>query len=372
MYPAKVRFDTQPAISLLSARTKFCTEGDERAIRHFTAMLYTTMKVPLIFHCRQHNEPRIPQLTSAADAAYRTHRRDSHSHLGAVHKLGPIRGRNGAFAAISKKDQGVPAEHTPVAELKAVVEATKGDVYFREVLEEAGLKQEGPTPLEEDNDTVTAVVRDLSNKTKKMRNRMQMVHFVQGYEQAGIIAMVRVDTAKQTADLMTAKVIGPTEHWRKAPWVQGDSAEIREMQQRVGGRSRGVCKAEYDMGEAYDDESSGAVRALTAAVDSNTAVNESMKGNYARQATCERHTDEGRVCRRERKEWTRAEVCRANARTVTLASRYARVKTTKKTKLKTKMMANVWHKTSIENNRTWSQCIIIIIIIVPSLLHQSG
>jgi hypothetical protein len=91
MYPAKVRMDAQAAVSRLSGRKKFCTKADMRAMRHFVTFLFTAIHVPLAYHRRCPRDPKIPRLTSAADAAYWMYVRDLHSHLGAVHKLGAKR-----------------------------------------------------------------------------------------------------------------------------------------------------------------------------------------------------------------------------------------------------------------------------------------
>jgi hypothetical protein len=84
---------------------------------------------------------------------------------------------------------------------------------YRELLENMGFIQHGPTILHEDNQTCIAIIKGVSSAGNN-KFVAQRYHAIRDLYRLGIIFPVYVPTNEQKADMLT-KALGPTKFWEQ-------------------------------------------------------------------------------------------------------------------------------------------------------------
>ena len=98
--------------------------------------------------------------------------------------------------------QKVTAHSSVEAEYMAAGEATSAAVGLRLFIEELGFSQDGPTPLQEDNQPCIAL--SLNNcQHFKTRHIKKEHHFIRDYIKSGDVTLVYTPTGEQAADALT-------------------------------------------------------------------------------------------------------------------------------------------------------------------------
>ena len=103
------------------------------------------------------------------------------------------------------------AMSTAESEYRAAAEVTRELIWLRRMLRELGIKQESPSEIKEDNQ---ACIKMVENPMISLRNKhIEMdCHFIRDHHELGNICMTYIQTALQTADLMTKNLTGPLFH----------------------------------------------------------------------------------------------------------------------------------------------------------------
>ena len=98
--------------------------------------------------------------------------------------------------------QKVTAQSSAEAEYMTAGEAASAAVGMRLFIEELGFLQDGPTPLEEDNQPCIAISKNDIQHTKT-RHIKKEFHFIRDYIRSGDIKLVYTPSAEQAADALT-------------------------------------------------------------------------------------------------------------------------------------------------------------------------
>jgi hypothetical protein len=88
------------------------------------------------------------------------------------------------------------------AELRALREATADVIWAREMLEELGHTQVGPTPCHEDNSAVMDITSTIKI-SQRTRHLTKIMNFVRSEIEHGIITMIKVASEDNVADIFT-------------------------------------------------------------------------------------------------------------------------------------------------------------------------
>jgi hypothetical protein len=244
MYILRTRLDIGTSISILSGKGKSPTELDDKAANHLAAYLLTTATVGLTFYPGSEGADSIVRYIGAADAGFDVDL-DSKSRFGWTAKQLDStgeKGKGGAILAKSKKESGPPSDSACTAEVGAVCELIKDVVVIRGIADELGFPQDQPTNIEEDNQSVCQLTKDINGKGKRCRHIARHIAFVAGYIQEEIVKLQQVKTQEQEANILTKILSSPYEHWREAERLLGQSEEISTIRGIVSGRRKNSPK----------------------------------------------------------------------------------------------------------------------------------
>jgi hypothetical protein len=135
-------------------------------------------------------------LQAYSDADFNTCPDTSKSNSGQVFLLA------GAAVEWKSKKQPIVAQSTTEAEYVAMADATRNIMWLRELMEELGEPQEGPTVLKCDNMSAIALANDPVHheRTKHIRRRF---HFIRDAIQEGTVKLEFCPTEDMLADGLT-------------------------------------------------------------------------------------------------------------------------------------------------------------------------
>ena len=144
-----------------------------------------------------------PDLYATIDVSYNCHT-DSKSHTGI-----PLHyGRFSSTTAALSKNQPIIADSSASAEYIGTHAGTKLIMWVRNVLEELGFTQKGPTTLYQDNISTMRIISHKENGGR-MRQIGVLYNFVREQVQMGNVKVCYLSTDMMAADTLT-KPLGPT------------------------------------------------------------------------------------------------------------------------------------------------------------------
>ena len=166
MYLGKnMRYDIMLPLSFLCTRVREPTVEDDRKLNHILDYVKRTQEEVLLY--KQYTNDN---LTIYADAAYNCHQ-DGKGHSGIVIKLGCN------TIGIRCNKQKVSTQSSCEAEILSLQFATCDAEWIRDMVEEMGMIQEGPTIIYEDNKSaMTLIGRGFSISNRYLARRYLYIH----------------------------------------------------------------------------------------------------------------------------------------------------------------------------------------------------
>lgn len=263
----RVRLDIACAVSILCSRTQEATTRDMEALERIVAYLAFTEKIGVTFHPEVSEEEKGKEWveqTGYADAAVRAYMDDSQAQNGIATKLGSKESKSGMYMGSSAKNKSMVPLASTGAELAAAVEETKDVIWSRELLQEWGYNSEQATNVAtkvmEDNKSLITIATDYSKGSKRMRQSLNLVHFLMDNIQRKNIEFVWLEGMEHPADGLS-KPLRPKLHWRHMSKLMGEHPEIEKIRDKAGqmeGQTAVKCesyrKVYYAMyAEEYND-----------------------------------------------------------------------------------------------------------------------
>ncbi|NBX98326.1 hypothetical protein EBQ81_05715, partial [bacterium] len=185
------RVDVAYALSQVSRFSSNPGVGHWEAVKRVIRYLNGTKEWSLTFHGATGLD-----LVAYSDADFSSCVDTSKSNSGQVLLVG------GTAVEWKSKRQPIVAQSTTEAEYVAMADATKSIMWFRELMEELGEKQVGPTVLHVDNMSAMALANDPVHheRTKHIRRRF---HFIREAIQEGEVRLEYCPTEAMLADGLT-------------------------------------------------------------------------------------------------------------------------------------------------------------------------
>ena len=211
----QTRPDILYATTQLSRRNKKASRRDMLAVDRVLRYVAGTIEEGQIYCCHNlpaagtieegqsyccHNLPA--ELYATIDVSYNCHT-DSKSHTGITLHYGRF---SSPTATLSKK-QPIVADSSTSAEYIGTHAGTKLIMWARNLLEELGFPQHGPTTLYQDNISTMRIINHKGN-AGRMRHIGLRYNFVREQVQLGNITVCYLSTDMMTADALT-KPLGP-------------------------------------------------------------------------------------------------------------------------------------------------------------------
>jgi hypothetical protein len=186
------RGDILYALSRCAQRCSKPTRGDMNRLKRVCRYVNCTRHVGLIFV--KDNKIELRCYVDGSHGCYE----DGKGHFGYCFSLGPD---DGCFYARSQKMKIVTLSSFET-EYVAICEAVTEIVHLRNLLEDIGFRQEDPSIVYEDNQSVIAAI---SGKMNHQRTKHINIKYQYTREQAkqGVITVKYLETERMTADLLT-------------------------------------------------------------------------------------------------------------------------------------------------------------------------
>jgi len=247
----RVRLDIACAVSILCSRTQEATTRDMEELERLVAYLAFTEKIGVTFHPEEIDEDKSKEWveqTGYADAAARAYKKDSQAQNGIATKLGGHDSKSGMYMGSSAKNKSMVPLASTGAELAAAVEEVKDIIWSREMLKEWGFNCEEATNVAtkvmEDNKSLITVANDYSKGSKRMRQSLNLVHFLMDNIQRKNIEFVWLIGMEHPTDGMS-KPVRPKIHWRHMSKLMGEHPDIEDARRRAGqGEGQQTVKSE--------------------------------------------------------------------------------------------------------------------------------
>jgi hypothetical protein len=197
MYLAtKTRPDLLFSVSTLASRSSDPYEADVRSLNHLYEYLNTHRDLKMVFECSN------MELSASVDASHDIHR-DSKGHSGLVVSIGGIP----VFHRSTK--QKTVSTSAMQAEVAALFESIPYITWFRDLLNELGYVQSGPTKLEQDNQSALTLYDGTGHPdTRKTRHYKNKIAYVKELTDDGVILDQYVPTENVLADKLTKPFCG--------------------------------------------------------------------------------------------------------------------------------------------------------------------
>lgn len=229
----RVRIDIILAVSRMCGRTHKATTKDMEHLEKLVAFIHFTKKMGRTFHPATTQAEREMKLIAYCDAAHKAYKEDSQAQLGYGIKIGGAESKSAMFSAASKKNATTTPLSSCGSELAASVEATKDVIYTRGLMEELGFPQEESTPIQEDNASLIRVTSDYNKGTRKMRQSMQLIHFMMDNIKRKVIELTKTKGEELAADNFT-KPTTPKRYWKHIATIMGEHPDIEDARKRAG------------------------------------------------------------------------------------------------------------------------------------------
>lgn len=200
IYVTRSRPDIATAVSFGSTHAVRPTVGAYKELIRCVQYLWQTQEAGLVLLAGVPGAEL--KLRCYVDASYLTHA-DSKSHTGYCLSFGTL----GTFYAKSSKHTLVTTSSTH-AEMRALYQLVLEILFVVYLCEELGRPVSLPAIVMEDNQPVIDLSADLSKRTKKCKHFMMLINFVREQVEAGLIAIHKVPTEDNLADILTKIVTG--------------------------------------------------------------------------------------------------------------------------------------------------------------------
>ena len=195
------RPDILYALSRCAQRCSSPTKRDLRRVKKIFMYLNGTKDHGLTFSCNGDI-----QLVGWVDASH-THYEDGKGHFGYAFSFGVD---DGVFYAKSQKMKIVTPAGSTDTEYVAMYEAATEIVFLRNLLNEIGFKQNGPTILYEDNKSTIDLANGLG-KFHKQKHVNVKYHYTKDLVREGVIQVCYCHTEQMIADIFT-KALSKAQH----------------------------------------------------------------------------------------------------------------------------------------------------------------
>jgi hypothetical protein len=196
----KSRPDIATAVSFASTHAAKPTVGAFYDMLYILNYLRDTAEQGLILH---RGEPgRALVLTCYVDASYLSHS-DSKSHTGYSLSFGSI----GSFYSKSSK-QTLVATSSTHAEIRALKSATVDIIFVINLCTELHRPLTLPCIIFEDNQPAIDISHEIAQRAKRCKHFLMLIAFIREQIGLGLIALHKVHTAANVADILTKLVDG--------------------------------------------------------------------------------------------------------------------------------------------------------------------
>lgn len=201
IYLTRSRPDISTAISFAAVHASKPTRVHYDELLHCVKYLEDTRDKGLILHIGDHATSDLT-IKAYVDASYLTHA-DSKSHTGYCISFGTI----GSFYTKSLK-QKLVATSSVHAEMRALYTAVIDIVFLIHLCDEIGRPVNLPAVILEDNQPLIDLSVDISTRTKKCKHFLMLIDYVREQVEEGLIALSKVSSADNLADILTKVVTG--------------------------------------------------------------------------------------------------------------------------------------------------------------------
>jgi hypothetical protein len=212
IYLTKSRPDISTAVSFAATYAVKPTSGAFKEMLYILLYLSKTESHGITIKAGKAH--RDLKLSCYVDASYLTHR-DSKSHTGYCMSFGDV----GTFYSKSGK-QTLVATSSTHAEMRALYTLLVDVLFVFHLCSEIGRPLTLPCLILEDNQPVIDVSIDAAGRIKRLKHFMMIVNFIRENVESGLIALKKVDTKENVADLLT-KIVTGAEFARKAELLLG-------------------------------------------------------------------------------------------------------------------------------------------------------
>jgi hypothetical protein len=215
LYIAISRPDISTAVSFASmAASKPCV-GDFENLLQCVLYLSQTRERGLLL--KAGSADRDLSLRCYVDASYLTHP-DSKSHTGYCISFSDV----GFFYSKSKKQHLVATSSTH-AEVRALHTLLIDLIFVINLCRELGRPVQLPAVILEDNRPAIELTRDINSRTKRCKHFLMLINFIREHVESGLIALEKVDTKDNVADMLTKILVGLEFHDKAAALLnEGD------------------------------------------------------------------------------------------------------------------------------------------------------
>jgi hypothetical protein len=214
LYIAISRPDISTAVSFASmAASKPCV-GDFDNLLHCLLYLSQTKERGLILRSGVSNQEL--SLKCYVDASYLTHP-DSKSHTGYCISFADV----GFFYSKSRKQHLVATSSTH-AEVRALHTLLIDLIFIINLCRELGRPVKLPAVILEDNRPAIELTRDINARTKRCKHFLMLINFIREHIESGLIALEKVDTKDNIADMLTKILVGLDFHEKAAALLNED------------------------------------------------------------------------------------------------------------------------------------------------------
>jgi hypothetical protein len=217
IYLTKSRPEIATAVSFSATYAAKPTVGAWKEMLHILRYLGETREAGIVLKAGVKGRPL--HLRCYVDASYLTHR-DSKSHTGYCMSFGQI----GSFYSKSGKQTLVTTSSTH-AEMRALYSLVVDIIFVVHLCSELGRSIELPCVVLEDNQPVIDLTSELAGRVKRCKHFLMLVDFIKEQVEHGLIALEKVDTKLNVADLLT-KIVTGAEFRLKAELLRGDGPAV--------------------------------------------------------------------------------------------------------------------------------------------------
>ena len=201
MYLTRSRPELQTALSLAACKAQGCTVHDFNVLYHCVDYLHDNPDLGYMIKIGEWNGHQI-WLICQVDASYLLHL-DSKGHTGYLLSFNGC----GTFHCKSIKQSLISTSSTH-AEMRALYTLVKDIIFVILICEDLDVNLQLPAIIMEDNSATLQIAKGEAAYLKKCKLFLMLINYVREQVEQGLIAMVKIHTDKNTADLLTKRLRG--------------------------------------------------------------------------------------------------------------------------------------------------------------------
>jgi hypothetical protein len=202
-YMTRSRPDISTALSFAATHSARPVQSHFQELLRIVRYLWDTRDKSLIVR-RGSNSDSSLTLTCYVDASYLTHA-DSRSHSGYCMSFGKV----GTFYVKSSKQQLIATSSTH-AEVRALYQLIIDVIFVVNLCDELRRPVQLPAIIFEDNKPAIDVSSSLTARIKKCKHFLMLISFIREQVSEGLIAIQKVPTELNYADVLTKALAGPS------------------------------------------------------------------------------------------------------------------------------------------------------------------